>query len=183
MVKSSLSSVASLAGILIYANAASAFTSRDADLAFDSFNARFYVLHNGFGHYKHDTEGGGPGNWTQRSIPNLNERLYGLVTGRHRFEECGELGQGGFSVHKIAGMDDAGLDAFEGAADGAGGVVEAGKEGEVGVMQEAGVERDGSAGGATAKEVDAAAFADELDGRFPDFRLADGFDDGVERRV
>ena len=40
--------------------------------------------------------------------------------------------------------------------------------------------RDASAAGAATEEIDRAAFANKLDGGFPDFRLADGFDDDIK---
>ena len=47
-------------------------------------------------------------------------------------------------------------------------------------MNERGVERDARAGRAAAKEIHHAAFAYEMNGRFPRFRFSNSFDDGVE---
>lgn len=49
-------------------------------------------------------------------------------------------------------------------------------------MNERGVERDGCAGRAAAKEIHHAAFAHEVNGCFPCFRFSHSFNDGVEMR-
>ena len=76
-------------------------------------------------------------------------------------------------------MEAAGGDELEGAAGGGGGVVKAGFEGEVGVVDEVGVERDGGATGRAAEQVDETAFARHLDGPLPGFGRGDGFEDDV----
>ena len=59
-------------------------------------------------------------------------------------------------------------------------VVEAGAEGDVVVVQAIGVEFDFGSGGASAEEVDGAAFADHVDGPLPGERGGDGFDGDID---
>ena len=58
-------------------------------------------------------------------------------------------------------------------------MVEAGFEGEAGVVDEVGVERDSGAAGRAAEEVDDAAFASHLDGPLPGFECCYGLEDDV----
>ena len=61
-------------------------------------------------------------------------------------------------------------------------MMKTGQQREVGIVNQRGVKRDVGAGRAAAEEVDPAALADQPDRRFPGFRLADRFDDNIERR-
>jgi predicted alpha-1,6-mannanase (GH76 family) len=57
-----------ISGLIIFAwatVATFAFDARDADAAFQAYNTNFYVLHNGFGHYKKNLAGGHSDFWTQ----------------------------------------------------------------------------------------------------------------------
>ena len=62
---------------------------------------------------------------------------------------------------------------------GSGGVVEAGPQSDVAVVEPVGVQADGGALGRAAEEVDHAAFAHHGNGRLPGGRCGDGFDDDV----
>src|SRR6185437_6189988 len=109
-----------------------------------------------------------------------HKRFYDAIALGHGFEELREFAEGAFAVDEIGGFDDAGFDEFQGAADGARGVVKAGEQGEVGVVDQGGVQCDGGAGGAATEKVYGAAFADEVNTGFPNGRISDGFDDDVE---
>jgi predicted alpha-1,6-mannanase (GH76 family) len=65
--------------VLFWANASPAFTSQDADLAFEAFNTHFYAAQDGFGHYQKDTGDGSMGNfWNEAEeiemIEDVHER-------------------------------------------------------------------------------------------------------------
>jgi predicted alpha-1,6-mannanase (GH76 family) len=53
-----------------------AFDARDADLAFKAYNNSFYVVSNGFGHYKKNTDGGRSDFWTQAESIEMIEDFY-----------------------------------------------------------------------------------------------------------
>ena len=112
-----------------------------------------------------------------------HQRLHGAVAGGHGAEQHGQLAQRAFAVHKIVGAHDARLDELEGAPDRPRRVMEAGEQGEVGIMDERGIQRHRRAGGTAAEEVHRAALPDEPHRRFPGLRLADGLDDDVEDRA
>ena len=97
----------------------------------------------------------------------------------HAAKDVGEVFDGGGAGEEVLGAEAAGGDEIEGAARGCRGVVEAGLEGEVGVVDEVGVERDGGAAGRAAEEVDEAALARHLHGPLPGFGSSDGFEDDV----
>jgi hypothetical protein len=73
----------------------------------------------------------------------------------------------------------AGTIRLEGGAGGGGGVVEAGFQGDVAVVEAVGVERDDGPAGRAAEEVDDAAAAHHGDGPLPGGGGGDGFDDDV----
>ncbi len=62
-------------------------------------------------------------------------------------------------------------------------VMEGGAQRDVAVVNAVGVERDVGADGASAEEVDGAAFAHHLDGFFPGFGHADGFDGDIDAAI
>src|SRR6185312_249057 len=109
-----------------------------------------------------------------------HKRFYDAVAFGHGLEQLREFAQGAFAVDEIGGFDDAGFDEFQRAADGARGVVKAGEQGEVGVVDQGGVQRDGGAGGAATEKVYGAAFADEVDAGFPNGRIPNGFNDDIK---
>ena len=88
----------------------------------------------------------------------------------------------------VAGDEGAGLEAAAGnqverlAADGRR-VVEGGAQRDVAVVNAVGVERDVGAHGASAEEVDGAAFAHHFDGFFPGFGDADGFNGDIDAAI
>jgi predicted alpha-1,6-mannanase (GH76 family) len=57
--------ICSFAILLSAGIAAFAFTSRDADAAFDAYNTNFYVVHDSFGFYKTNLRGGRSDFWKQ----------------------------------------------------------------------------------------------------------------------
>ena len=61
--------------------------------------------------------------------------------------------------------------------------MEAGEQGEIGIMDECGIKRDRRARGTPAKEVHRAALPDEPHRRFPGLRLANGLNNHVEDRA
>jgi predicted alpha-1,6-mannanase (GH76 family) len=68
-----------IAGILLFffcVLSAGAFTPGDADVAFDSFNAKFYVAGAGRGYYKKDTDGGRSTFWEQAEEIEMIEDAY-----------------------------------------------------------------------------------------------------------
>src|SRR5438445_413257 len=77
-------------------------------------------------------------------------------------------------------MDDAVFDVFEGAANRARGVMKTGQQREIRIMDQAGVERYFGAGWTPSEKIDLAAFANQLDSRFPGFGFAYRLDHGVE---
>jgi len=97
----------------------------------------------------------------------------------HAAEDVGEIFEGRGAGEEVLSAEAAGSNEVEGSARGCGGVVKAGLEGEVGVVDEVGVERDRGAAGRTAEEVDEAAFAGHLNGPLPGFGSGDGLEDDV----
>ncbi len=94
-------------------------------------------------------------------------------------KDVGEVFDGGGAGEEVLCAELAGGDEIEGAARGCRGMVKAGLEGEVGVVDEVGVERDGGAAGRATEEVYSAALACHLHSPLPGFGSSDGFEDDV----
>ena len=94
-----------------------------------------------------------------------------------------QLGQRAFPVHKIRRANHARLDECQRPPDGARRVMKTREQGEIGIMDERGVEDDAGAGRTAAEEIHRAALAHEMHGGFPNHRLADRLNDRVEMRL
>ena len=84
-----------------------------------------------------------------------------------------------FGLHEILRGDAARFNDVQRFAEGARRVVEAGLAGDLGVMQQVGIELDARAAGRAAEEIHDAAAAQHFDRPVPGFRTADGFDHDV----
>ena len=90
-----------------------------------------------------------------------------------------QTGERGFAGDVVGGADFFGRDQAEGAADGFRRVMERGLERNLGIVQTVGIELHFGTAGASAEEVNGAAFADHFDGPLPGFGAAHGFDDYI----
>src|SRR5450755_452051 len=77
-------------------------------------------------------------------------------------------------IHHVARVDDALRNQFERAADVRGSVMETRLAGDLGVVQQIGIDADFSAGRAASKEVDDTALANQFGGHLPGFGATDG---------
>ena len=116
--------------------------------------------------------------WGSRTIiPDMNQGFDRVVAGGHGMKKFGQATQRPFTIDKIDSADYPLFDEFEGAPDGAGSMMKAGKEHEVGIVNQRSVKCNSGVGRTTAEEINCATLAHQPDGGFPDLGLADRFDE------